>query len=124
MIAVDTSALSAFLKGEPGKGSDRLALALQAGDLRLPPVVITEILSDPLASSVLADLLSQAELLEIQDGYWQRAGDLRRLVKIKGHKAKTADALVAQSCIDHQVALITHDADFRHFVRYGGLKLA
>ncbi len=124
MIAADTSALSAFLKGESGKDSDHLALALQAGDLKLPPVVVTEILSDPLASTALADLLSQIELLEIQEGYWQRAGELRRLIKAKGHKAKTADALIAQSCIDHGVALITRDGDFRHFVRYGGLKLA
>jgi len=124
LIAVDTSALSAYLKGEAGKGNDLLALALQAGDLRLPPVVVTEILSDPLASTTLADLLSQIELLEIRDGFWQRAGNLRRLVKAKGHKAKTADALIAQSCIDHSVALITHDSDFRHFARFGGLKLA
>jgi hypothetical protein len=123
LIAADTSVLSAYFKGEPGKGSDLLALALQAGDLRLPPVVVTEMLSDPIAAAALADFLSQIELLEIREGYWQRAGNLRRLVKAKGHKAKTADALIAQSCIDHGVSLITHDGDFRHFVRYGGLKL-
>jgi predicted nucleic acid-binding protein len=124
LIAADTSALSAYFKGEPGKDSDMLTLALQAGNLRLPPVVVTEILSDPLASATLADLLSQIELLEIREGYWQRAGNLRQLIKAKGHKAKTADALIAQSCIDHGISLITHDGDFRHFVRYGGLKLA
>jgi predicted nucleic acid-binding protein len=41
----------------------------------------------------------------------------------KGIRAKTADALIAQSCIDHDVALITRDRDFRHFVRHCGLKL-
>jgi hypothetical protein len=41
----------------------------------------------------------------------------------KGLRAKTADALIAQSCIDHDVALIARDRDFRHFVRHCGLKL-
>ena len=27
-------------------------------------------------------------------------------------------------CVDHDVALITRDTDFRHFVRHCGLKLA
>jgi predicted nucleic acid-binding protein len=31
--------------------------------------------------------------------------------------------LIAQSCIDHDVALITRDADFRHYAAEGGLKL-
>ena len=37
-------------------------------------------------------------------------------------KATVADTLIAQSCIDHRVPLITHDRDFRHFVK-AGLKL-
>jgi len=35
-----------------------------------------------------------------------------------------ADTLIAQSCIDHDVRLVTRDDDFRHFVRLGGLRLA
>jgi predicted nucleic acid-binding protein len=34
------------------------------------------------------------------------------------------DALIAQSCIDHDVPLITRDTDFRHFAKHCGLKLA
>jgi predicted nucleic acid-binding protein len=33
------------------------------------------------------------------------------------------DVLVAQSCLDHKVPLITRDRDFRHFARLAGLKL-
>jgi predicted nucleic acid-binding protein len=68
--------------------------------------------------------LVQLPLLEIVDGYWARAGQARRLLIRKGLKAKTADALIAQSCIDHDVALITRDKDFRHFAKHCGLKLA
>jgi predicted nucleic acid-binding protein len=39
-------------------------------------------------------------------------------------KAKVADALIAQSCIDHDVALITRDRGFRHFAKHCGLRLA
>jgi predicted nucleic acid-binding protein len=63
-------------------------------------------------------------LLPVLDRYWQRAGDARRLLRKNGYRAKIADALIAQSCIDHDVALITRDADFRHFAKYCGLKLA
>jgi predicted nucleic acid-binding protein len=39
-------------------------------------------------------------------------------------RARLADTLIAQSCIDNDVALITRDADFRHFAKYCGLRLA
>lgn len=124
MIAANSSALSAFLKGEIGRDVELIVAALQNGNLRFPPVVVTEVLSDPVAGAVLEDLLPRIELLEIDEGYWQRAGLMRRQIKRKGLKAKTADALIAQSCIDHDVALITRDVDFRHFENHCGLKLA
>lgn len=62
-------------------------------------------------------------LLPIDDGYWKRAGELRRSVLEAGLKANIADALIAQICIDNNTALITYDADFRHFIS-AGLKLA
>jgi predicted nucleic acid-binding protein len=57
-------------------------------------------------------------------GYWQRAGAIRRALKEKGRRALLGDALIAQSCIDHGAALITRDADFRHFAKHCGLQLA
>ncbi len=33
------------------------------------------------------------------------------------------ELLIAQSCIDHEIGLVTLDRDFRHFVRRGGLRL-
>jgi len=40
-----------------------------------------------------------------------------------GFKARLADTLIAQACIENAVPLITRDKDFRHFQKYGGLKL-
>jgi predicted nucleic acid-binding protein len=62
--------------------------------------------------------------LEILPGHWHRAANLRANLLAKKLKANLADTLIAQCCIDHGVALITRDTDFRHFAKHGGLKLA
>jgi predicted nucleic acid-binding protein len=51
-----------------------------------------------------------------------RAGLLRAELLRGILKAQLADCLIAQSCIDHDIPLITYDRDFRHFV-HAGLKL-
>jgi predicted nucleic acid-binding protein len=124
MIAADTSSLVAYFNGRSGVDAERLASALAGGDLVLPPIVLTEILSDPVSSTAIEEQIRQLPILEIHDGYWIRAGHARRIVLRKGFKARVGDALIAQSCIDHDVALITRDRDFRHFVVHCGLKLA
>ena len=124
MIAADTSSLSAYFKGETGKDVERVDSAFADGELRLPPVVLTELLSDPALSDRVRTVIAAFERLEINEGYWERAGDTRRKLKTLGLRAKIADALIAQSCIDHDVALITRDPDFRHFAKHCGLKLA
>ena len=124
MIAADTSALSFFLRGETDPAADKLAAALAAGDLILPPVVITEILSDQSSAKLIESIITEIAVLDIKEGYWNRAGVARRTVRQHGLKATIADTLIAQSCIDHDVALIARDGDFRHFAKYCGLKLA
>jgi predicted nucleic acid-binding protein len=124
MIAADTSSLSAYLKGERGKDVDKVASAITRGELVLPPVVVTEVLSDPEAGKSIDALIPELLTLELHDGYWVRAGHARRLLKTRNYKAKVADALIAQACIDNDVPLITRDSDFRHYAKHCGLKLA
>jgi predicted nucleic acid-binding protein len=88
----------------------------------LPPPVLSEALSDPNLAVGKGERIRAIPLLEILDGYWERAGLLRGLVRAQGYKALLADSLIAQSCIDHDIPLITYDLDFRHFV-HAGLKL-
>jgi predicted nucleic acid-binding protein len=45
-------------------------------------------------------------------------------VLAKGRKARLGDALIAQSCIDGGVALVTRDRDFRAFADAAGLVIA
>ena len=98
--------------------------ALAPGDLALPPAVLTEVLSDSRAPPLLKAQLAQCAILEVTEGYWARAGALRAILHKHKLKAGTADARIAQSRIDHGVALMTRDDDFRHFAKYGDLKLA
>ncbi len=124
MIAADTSSLVAYFNGSSGVDVERLATALAAGDLVLPPIVLAEMLSDPVSSTAIEGQIRQLPTLEIHEGYWIRAAHARRIVLGKGFKARVGDALIAQSCIDHDVALITRDRDFRNFVAHCGLRLA
>ncbi|MSO84876.1 MAG: PIN domain-containing protein [Rhodospirillales bacterium] len=124
MIAVDTSTLIAYLAGEKGPDVEALDAALAHNQAQLPPVVVTETLSAPGATDILARLILALPALAIADGYWERAGHLRRRILARGLKAPLADALICQSCLDHGLALVTRDGDFKHFARHCGLKLA
>ena len=123
MIAVDTSTWIAFLKGENGEDAELLDRALQDRLVLMAPVVLIEILSDPKLPSEVAQTLSDLPLLEAGPGYWRRAGALRAKVLVKRRKARLGDALIAQSCIDHGIALLTRDRDFRAFAQAAGLDL-
>lgn len=123
MIAVDTSSLIAFLEGRAGPDVELVDVAFARRQAVLPPVVLTEVLSDPGLGDDLRATLHDLPILETVDGFWQRAGALRAAVLKTGRKARIADALIAQSCLDHQVPLITRDRDFRHFARLARLEL-
>ena len=69
------------------------------------------------------DLFLQLPVLEITEGYWQRAGLLRARLLARGRRARLADSLIAQSCLDHDLSLVTRDSHFRHFVRLAGIRI-
>jgi predicted nucleic acid-binding protein len=119
MVALDTAAVIAYLSGEEGAVARRAGEAFAAQQACLPPVVLAELLSDPILPAAVAALLKELPRLELKDGYWERAGSLRAKILAKGLKARLADALIAQSCLDHNVPLVTADRDFRHFTRHG-----
>ena len=126
MIAVDTSSWIAYFSDRESVGDDTSLVesALAEHQACLPPVVLTEIFSDPKLPEALAMAIRELPVLDPEPGFWERAGTLRAKLIAREHRARLADSLVAQSCIDHGVRLITRDEDFRHFVRLGGLRLA
>jgi predicted nucleic acid-binding protein len=123
VIAADSSSLIAHLSGDTGDDVDILDQTLADHLLVLPPVVLAELLSDPRLPEAVAEFLQELPILEIQDGYWKRVGMLRSKVLSKGRKARLADTLIAQSCLDHDMPIIVRDRDFRIFAAFAGLKL-
>lgn len=124
MIAADTSTWIAYVQGESATDTEMLYRALDERRVVMVPVVLTELLSYPKLPAEMRQLLSDVPLLELQAGYWRRAGELRAAVLAKGRRARLGDALIAQSCIDRGVELIARDRDFQAFAAAAGLRLA
>jgi predicted nucleic acid-binding protein len=128
MIAADTSTWVAFLQeaaGEDRPSEDKTLLdrALLDQQVVMIPAVLAELLSDPALASEIAKTLSDVPILDVEPGYWERAGLLRARVLSKRREARLGDTLIAQSCIDHGVPLLTRDDDFRTFAAAAGLDL-
>ena len=124
MIAADTSTIIAFIQGDKGEDIEQLDAALSAGTVVISPVALTELLSEPRLPQRHETFIRSLPLLEIQDGYWIRAAKSRAAILSRKLRARLPDTLIAQAAIDHDVALIQRDGDFRHFAKHCGLKLA
>jgi len=85
MIAADTSALSSYFKGENDRAVELVHGALLGNNICLPPVVLTELLSDPKAQAEMEETVTGFPLLALLDGYWERAGRNRRLLLESDH---------------------------------------
>jgi hypothetical protein len=115
MIAADTSTWIAFFEGQPGSDVVALTRALQDRQVVMPPPVLTELLSDPKLAPSVAQTLLDLPLVGLKDGFWHRSGKLRARALARNRKARLGDALIAQCCIDSDIALITRDGDFKAF---------
>ncbi len=126
MIAIDTSSWIAFFSEREPSADDTALVESALADHQacLPPVVLTELLSDPKLPRAVAALISQLPVLDPEPGFWERAGLLRAKLIAQRRRARLADALIAQTCLDHGVRLVTRDADFHHFAAVGGMRLA
>src|SRR6185312_3095763 len=123
MIAADTSILIDYFQGQSNAQTELLDEIFSVHSLTLPPVVLVEILSDFALPQKFIEKILELPVLEPTEGFWQRAGINRSVLLSKKLKARLADTLIAQACIDHKIPLLTRDKDFRHFAKYCGLKL-
>jgi predicted nucleic acid-binding protein len=123
LIAADTSTWIAFLQGDGGEDTQSLDKALEDRQVLMVPAVLTEVLSNPELLEEVAETLCEVPLIEVKTGYWERAGLLRAKVLAKKRKARLGDALIAQTCLDRGIPLITRDRDFRAFADAAGLDL-
>jgi predicted nucleic acid-binding protein len=119
MILADTNVWIAYLVGVDAPDTQAMDRALEDGVLRMAPVVLAEMLSDPKLDKTAKEVLETVPMPELLPGFWSRAGLLRAKLILRGHKPKLADCLIAQVCIDWGATLITRDAGFRAFARDG-----
>lgn len=99
-----------------------VAQAFRDRMILIVPIVLSELLSSQYMLKELQQLLVKIPLVELHDGVWQRCGIMRRNLLSQRKKARLADSLIAQICIDADVPLITRDRDFMKYREYG-LKL-
>jgi predicted nucleic acid-binding protein len=123
VICADSSSFIAFIQGEVRADVVLLTESLTNRQLVLAPVSVVELLSDPLLPVDRQQLILQIPVLEIKPGYWERAGQLRAGLVKRKYRPKIADTLIAQSCLDHDVPLVTRDQDFKAFQKHAGLRL-
>jgi predicted nucleic acid-binding protein len=122
MLCVDTSSLIAYLQGSKGKDVELIDQALADQAVVLACVTITEILSDTDLPMETRTIILGVPMLPLTDSYWERAGLLRASILRRGAKARLADTLIAQQCLDHHATLVTRDRDFKIFRQIAGLK--
>jgi predicted nucleic acid-binding protein len=123
VVAVDTNCLIAYLAGDNAADIEYLDKLLTRRLVAIPPVVIAELASDPALPAQVEALLRSLPELAVTSGYWVRAGKLRGQLARHGFKARLADTLIAQSCLDHKAALLTRDKGFARFANVAKLKL-
>lgn len=123
MICIDTSSIISYLQGEEGQDVTVIDHALLDQIAVFSPVTLTELLSAPNLSTTLRQTFLAIPVLPLQEGFWERAGLLRAKILAKGAKARLADTLIAQTCLDHDIPLVTRDQDFQIFHRFAKLGL-
>ncbi len=123
MIAIDSSIAIPWFEGRDFAEAEQVRRLAEQESLVMPGATLTELLSGRNAAPNLLAQLSGLPELPVLPGYWTRAGALRREVLRLGRRARLGDALIAQACIDSDVALLTRDSDFSAYVVAGGLRL-
>ena len=109
MILACTSTVVAYFSGLGGPDVDAFERGINEEKLSIPPVVVLELLSDPGLDRTAITNLKRIPLAAISERFWERAGILRSKLLAKGHKAKVADAIIAQCSLDHDAILATRD---------------
>jgi len=127
VIVVDTTVWADWFNGTETPEVDRLSRALDRQDAGLAPVILTEVLQGFRAdrdSERARVLLVQLPVLTLDVEGHAAAARLFRRLRGKGVTVRgTIDCLIAQTCIDAGVELLSTDQDFAAIARHTPLRL-
>lgn len=130
-LFVDTSVWSLALRRDVPPDHAAITLlrkALLDGDsILITGIVLQELLQGFHGAKDQARIIERLQVLALleptRDTYIQAAA-LRNVCRRHGVQLGTIDALIAQLCIAHDLALLTTDNDFVHAARFVPLRLA
>lgn len=123
-LFVDTSVWSLALRRDAPPRTPEvafLARALEAGEeLFTTGLVLQELLQGfqgERARGRILDAFAAVPLLVPDRAAHVGAADLRSACRRRGIQVETIDALFAQLCLQHELTMLTTDADFRHIAK-------
>ena len=130
-LFVDTSVWSLALRRDTQQDQSAvttLRRALLDGDTIVTTgIVLQELLqgfNGPKDKTRIIERLQVLPLLNPTRETYSHAALLRKFYRHGGLQIGTIDALIAQLCIEHDLALLTTDNDFVHAARFVPLRLA
>lgn len=130
-LFVDTSVWSLALRRDAPADHGAVAVLrkalLEGSNVIIAGIVLQELLQGfhgPKDRARIIERLQVLPLLEPRRDTYIHAASLRNTCRRKGVQLGTIDALIAQLCIEHDLALLTTDNDFVHAARFVPLRLA
>ncbi len=127
-LLVDTSVWSLAFRRDADSSAPQVAAlqsALSSGEsIVTTGLILQELLqgfSGPRARKDLVQRFAALPLLVPDRRDHIEAADLRNLCRRSGVQLGTIDALLAQLCIRHELAILTTDGDFSSAAKYCGL---
>ena len=122
-IIVDSSAWVAYFRGE---GLPLIDTGLAAGLVRIPPLLLTDLLSVKQEASLshkFEKFLEKLPLCEVSRSHFARAGELKRLAAQRGIRLSAQEAHIAQCALDLGGILVTKEPLFHELQRFTSLKV-
>ena len=130
-LFVDTSVWSLALRRDTQSEHAAVAVlrrALLDGDTIVTTgIVVQELLQGFSGAKDQTRIIERLQVLPLLNPGREthiQAAMLRNTCRRKGVQIGTIDALIAQLCIEHDLALLTADKDFAHAARFVPLRLA
>lgn len=115
MIA-DTSIWIDYFLGKPGDDLELFRNRLNEGQVVMAPSVLSELLSSTAMPATVEKALLEIRFATPSSHFWQETGKLQRHLAKLGTHATLADCLVAQSCLEHKLPLLTRN---RAIIKFG-----
>ena len=125
-VLVDTSVWISFFRRPDEVVSNKLKHLLRNGNPAYTGLIATELIRGAKSKKeqvALDDLFRSIEYFETREEYFERAGELGRMLSHKGITIATVDLIIAQIALDNNAALFTLDAHFKLLARYASLRL-